>query len=225
MVITREIREEIKNSVRTTIHSILSEENFIEQIVQKVSDSVAKTVGIKIAGIEKKISEMNKKFAVDSTVIKELKEETSLLESENEYLSLKYDEIDQRARSQNLRIFELNERQQENLSEIVVELFESRLAIKITKEDILMCTRVEKIQADRPRCILLNLNSSSMKQRIFSKKKMFKGMSIVLKEDLTENRLELMKAAIEKTSLRSVWSHDGNNYAMKDSKRIAIKTK
>nr|CAH7743110.1 unnamed protein product [Callosobruchus chinensis] len=47
MVTTREIREEIKNSVTNTINSILKEEAFINQLVQKVSDNLAKTISEK----------------------------------------------------------------------------------------------------------------------------------------------------------------------------------
>nr|CAH7764608.1 unnamed protein product [Callosobruchus chinensis] len=37
---------------------------------------------------------------------------------------------------------------------------------------------------------------------------MLKGSGIVVKEDLTDNRLKLMKAAIERASLKRVWSYN-----------------
>ncbi|KAG5861317.1 hypothetical protein JTB14_017995 [Gonioctena quinquepunctata] len=86
MVITREIRDEIRNSVSTSINSVLKEEAFIKLIVEKVSDSLTKTLGEKIGELEQKINETNKKCVENSTVIEELKEETAVLKSENEYL-------------------------------------------------------------------------------------------------------------------------------------------
>nr|CAI5854777.1 unnamed protein product [Callosobruchus analis] len=64
-----------------------------------------------------------------------------------------------------------------------------------------------------------------MMQNIFNNKKMLKGSGIVVKEDLTDNRLKLMQAAIEKISLKGVWSYNGTIYVMKDNRRISIKNK
>ncbi|KAG5868260.1 hypothetical protein JTB14_016413 [Gonioctena quinquepunctata] len=86
MVITREIRDEIRNSVSTSINSVLKEEAFIKLIVEKVSDSLTKTLGEKIGELEQKINETNKKCVENSTVIEELKEGTAVLKSEDEYL-------------------------------------------------------------------------------------------------------------------------------------------
>nr|CAH7721622.1 unnamed protein product [Callosobruchus chinensis] len=54
---------------------------------------------------------------------------------------------------------------------------------------------------------------------------MLKGSGIVFKEDLTDNRLKLMEAAIERASLKGVWSYNGTIYVMKDNRRISIKNK
>nr|CAH7753485.1 unnamed protein product [Callosobruchus chinensis] len=54
---------------------------------------------------------------------------------------------------------------------------------------------------------------------------MLKGSGIVVKEDLTDNRLKLMEAAIERASLKRVWSYNGTIYVMKDNRRISIKNK
>ncbi|KAG5895665.1 hypothetical protein JTB14_026988 [Gonioctena quinquepunctata] len=61
MVITREIRDEMRNSVSTSINSVLKEEAFIKLIVEKVSDSLTKTLGEKIGELEQRINETNKK--------------------------------------------------------------------------------------------------------------------------------------------------------------------
>nr|CAI5826918.1 unnamed protein product [Callosobruchus analis] len=76
MVITREIRDEIKLSVSSSINSILKNDEFLDQLVQKVTESIAKT-------LEAKFIELEKKVADNSTGIVELKEETALLKYEN----------------------------------------------------------------------------------------------------------------------------------------------
>nr|CAH7754393.1 unnamed protein product [Callosobruchus chinensis] len=57
---------------------------------------------------------------------------------------------------------------------------------------------------NRTRGVLLKLSRPLLKQAIYNKKKLLKGSGIVIKEDLTENRMKLLEAAIEKTSLKSV---------------------
>nr|CAI5857157.1 unnamed protein product [Callosobruchus analis] len=152
----------------------------------------------------------------NSTVIRELKEETNMLKMENEY---------QEARSCNLRLFKVKENPQENLKGVIIHLFETHLNIKLNLDDTVFCLRFGKKQDGHSRGILLKLAKVGMKQNIYSKKKMFKGSGVIVKEDLTDARLKLMEAAIENTSLRSVWSHDGTIMAMKGNHRVTIKTK
>nr|CAI5819785.1 unnamed protein product [Callosobruchus analis] len=191
-------------------------------LIEKVTDGVTKTISAKIAQLEQKIDKISQENIL---VVKELREETSILRQENEYLMQKYDRLDQEARCNNLRIFNIKEDPQEILSDVLVEKFQSRLGIKANKDEILVCTRFGKKQDRRSRGILLKLSNINTKQAIYNKKKQFRGTGIVVKEDLTEHRIKIMKAAIEKTYLKSVWSYNGLVYAMKDNKRQLIKDK
>nr|CAI5840026.1 unnamed protein product [Callosobruchus analis] len=96
MVITREIRDEIKLSVSSSINSILKNDEFLDQLVQKVMESIAKT-------LEAKFIELEKKVADNGTGIMELKEETALLKCENECLLQKIDAFDQMSGCNNLQ--------------------------------------------------------------------------------------------------------------------------
>nr|CAH7757872.1 unnamed protein product [Callosobruchus chinensis] len=73
-----------------------------------------------------------------------------------------------------------------------------------------MCRRIGKKLTNRPRSILLKLAHVNSKQRICKNKSRLKGSGIVIKEDLSEKRLKLMEVAIEKTSLKQVWSLNGS---------------
>nr|CAI5844610.1 unnamed protein product [Callosobruchus analis] len=66
---------------------------------------------------------------------------------------------------------------------------------------------------------------SRLNNRVYNSKKRLKGTGVVMKEDLTENKMKLMEAAIEKTSLRDVWSSMGNVFAMKNNVRHLIDSK
>nr|CAI5829100.1 unnamed protein product [Callosobruchus analis] len=107
MVVTREIREEIKNSVSTSITSLLKEYALISRIVEKVTDSVIKTIQGRLSQLEEKVETLS----TYSPVIKDLRNEVSALKSDNEYLLKKLDELDQDRRSNNLMIFKVPEKE------------------------------------------------------------------------------------------------------------------
>nr|CAI5847105.1 unnamed protein product [Callosobruchus analis] len=218
MVITRDIRDEIKNSVSSGINSILRSDEFLDQLIQKVTENVAKTLKVRFTELEKKLAD-------NSAVIVELKEETALLRYENECLSQKYDDIEQASRINKLRIFQVKEKSQEKLAQEVTNIIKSHLGVTIDHNEILSCTRIGKKVNNKPRGILLKLTNIHKKQDIFNKKKNFKRTGIVIKEDLTDLRLKIMEAAIEKTSLKGVWTYNGRVFVLKDGKKIMIKSK
>nr|CAI5866476.1 unnamed protein product [Callosobruchus analis] len=221
MVITREIREEIKHSVSTSITSLLKDDEFIVRIVQKVSDGVIKTVEDRLSRLEEKVNRLTD----NSTVIQDLKAEVNALKSENDYLLKKQDELDQAKRSNNLRFFQVAEKENENnLISDVTRLIESHLGIKLQDSEIVTCYRIGKKSANKSRGILVTFSNSRIKQLIYNAKKKLKGSGIVIKEDLTGTRFRLMEAAIEKTSVKSVWSYFGNIYVLKNGKRFVIRS-
>nr|CAI5848846.1 unnamed protein product [Callosobruchus analis] len=223
MVITREIREEIKHSVSTSITSLLKDDEFIVRIVQKVSDGVIKTVEDRLSRLEEKVNRLTDNTR--STVIQDLKAEVNALKSENDYLLKKQDELDQAKRSNNLRFFQVAEKENENnLISDVTRLIESHLGIKLQDSEIVTCYRIGKKNANKSRGILVTFSNSRIKQLIYNAKKKLKGSGIVIKEDLTGTRFRLMEAAIEKTSVKSVWSYFGNIYVLKNGKRFVIRS-
>nr|CAI5845904.1 unnamed protein product [Callosobruchus analis]CAI5862106.1 unnamed protein product [Callosobruchus analis] len=216
MVITREIREEIGKTVSNCIANMLKDDGFIQSIAQKVTECVVKTIEGRIGQLEQKIHE-------NSAVLVDLKRDISDLKSENDYLIKKYDDLDQHDRRSNLRIFKLQEKDNENTAFEVTQLLESKLGIKISHGDIISCNRIGKRAPNKVRSILVQFSIPSLKRSIYNKKKSLKGSGIVIKEDLTDRRLKLMEAAIEKCSLRSVWSFMGDIFVLHNNKRVPIK--
>nr|CAH7735730.1 unnamed protein product [Callosobruchus chinensis] len=126
-------------------------------------------------------------------------------------------------RNKNLRIFNFPEKNGEDLPQEIIRLCNSKLDVPIEKEDIVVCSRIGKKLSNRPRSILLKLAHVNSKQRIYKNKSRLKGSGIVIKEDLSEKRLKLMQVAIEKTSLKQVWSFNGSIYVLHRDKRHVIK--
>nr|CAI5818435.1 unnamed protein product [Callosobruchus analis] len=189
--------------------------------MQKVADNIAKTLVARMDNLEKKIEDI---ISSNSTVVNVLKEETVMLRSENEQLQKRIDFLDQELRINNLRIFNLSEKDQENVAEEVMQLVSSRIGVSIKQEDIVDCRRLGRKREGKPRAIILKLTNLAKKQSIYNKKKMLSGTNICIKEDMIETKVKLMEAEIEKTSLRRVWSHMGTVYVLKDNNKIVIRS-
>nr|CAI5840502.1 unnamed protein product [Callosobruchus analis] len=78
MVLTRDIREEIKSVVSQSIKSILNDDQ-VKRIIEKVVDGVTKTIEERIGRLEQKIETT---ITENSTVIADIKEEAAILKSE-----------------------------------------------------------------------------------------------------------------------------------------------
>ncbi|CAG9823999.1 unnamed protein product [Phaedon cochleariae] len=228
MVITREIKDEIKNAVSSALNSLLTED-FINKIAEKVTDSVLTSLNRKLSMLEQKVSDMDTRLntidSENSTVIHSLKSEIKELKKENVTVLKRYDYLEQETKMSNLRLFNLEESESGNTKNEVIKLLNSKMQLQLKENDISVCTRVGKNTAnnEKPRGIFMKLSNPSIQQMIYKNKKLLKGTGVVMKEDLTIHRLNLMKKAIEKTSIRSVWTFSGNIYATKNNQKFSIK--
>nr|CAI5852650.1 unnamed protein product [Callosobruchus analis] len=86
MVITREIKDEIKLSVSSAIIAVLTEDAFVKTIVEKVSECVAKTLKERVADLEKKVDVIHKRVdhekQENEVIIDALKSEIRMLKTE-----------------------------------------------------------------------------------------------------------------------------------------------
>nr|CAI5857871.1 unnamed protein product [Callosobruchus analis]CAI5862065.1 unnamed protein product [Callosobruchus analis]CAI5863354.1 unnamed protein product [Callosobruchus analis] len=60
------------------------------------------------------------------------------------------------------------------------------------------------------------LRDNKIKTATYSKKRMLKGSGIVMKEDITTERLKVVKEASEKCGLKNVWTVNGVVFAKTD---------
>lgn len=228
MVLTREIRDEIQNAVNTAFKQCINDQTFIKTIATSVSDAVTKTVNKKLAEIEQKLEQI-----INEQTQEKLELETKLniqddtiqkLKRENENLIRNIDFIEQETKKNCLRIFNFPEKNKENTKEEVVKLVTSKLSIGLTEEDIEICYRVGKLGvSNKPRSILLKMKSYDLRQKIYHTKKTLKGTGIIVREDLTRLRVELLNKIIEKTSVKHVWTEAGKIYVNHNNKICIIR--
>nr|CAH7730958.1 unnamed protein product [Callosobruchus chinensis] len=101
----------------------------------------------------------------------------------------------------------------ENLTEKVYDIFTNKMKVEINKSEIIAAYRVGRKLDNKPRQILVTFQDNAIKMLTYNRKRFLKGSNIVIKEDLTVLRLNIMNAASEKYGYRNVWSTNGAIFA------------
>nr|CAH7719784.1 unnamed protein product [Callosobruchus chinensis]CAH7738924.1 unnamed protein product [Callosobruchus chinensis] len=108
----------------------------------------------------------------------------------------------------------------ENTLVAVKKIISSKLKINPEELDnnVVTAYRVGQKAEARPRHIIVAFRDNQIKHSIYAKKKMLKGSQIVMKEDLTVERMKIVKEASEKYGFKNVWTFNGNIFVKTDNK-------
>nr|CAH7720377.1 unnamed protein product [Callosobruchus chinensis] len=96
------------------------------------------------------------------------------------------------------------------------------MGFTLTEGDIQSCYRIGQKTEQKSRAIFLSLKGYVIRNKIFNNKKLLKGTRIVIKEDLTTLRVNLISRVIVKTSLKSAWTSEGKIYVKYNGKICKI---
>lgn len=130
------------------------------------------------------------------------------LQGGNDRLAAKTDDLEQRSRLENLRIFGLAEKSNENTDQLVLDVAK-KVGVTLNLSSIARSHRVGKKRPGSSRPVIVKFVSFADRQRMFGAKKNLKGTKITIKEDLTNTRMEILKAAMNHFSDSSVWTQNG----------------
>ncbi|CAG9819992.1 unnamed protein product [Phaedon cochleariae] len=229
MVLTREVTKEIKNAESNAMDRILRDQKFIKALTDNVAEAVIDSVSKKLSDIEQKrrnfehdLRELKRdneyKFnTLDVSIKKVIKEKVSMLQ--------KYDNMEQETRRNNLRVFNYQEKNTEDTRQEIMKLFNHKLSTKLTDDDIEICYRIgKKEENQKPRGIFMKLKNHDLKQDIYKRKKLLKGTGVIIREDLTRARVELLTKTIEKVSIKNAWTDAGKIYVNNNSKISIIRS-
>lgn len=89
------------------------------------------------------------------------------------------------------------------------------MGVAVDESEIEDCFRIGKFIQGKTRPILVKFARLDIKRNIYKIKKMLKGSGIVIREDLTANRVKIIKLLLEKMNGTDgmVWTIDGNIFA------------
>jgi len=130
------------------------------------------------------------------------------VDSRLDKLDLKVDDIEQRSRLENLRIFGIPEKPGEQTDQLVIDVA-SKIGVTLTSSSIGRSHRVGPKKPGSKRAIIVKFVSFADRQKMFTAKKQLKGTNITIKEDLTAARQAVLKKAMEKFSDCPVWTRNG----------------
>ncbi|CAG9812893.1 unnamed protein product [Phaedon cochleariae] len=204
----------------------MQSKEFIETIVDNVTEAIVKTLDKRFTDLENSVASLKSDF--DSAQHK-IAEKTQSLENtmsdetrKREEAEMKLEYSDQLSRQTSLRIFNLREMSKENTRTELIDLFNSKMGMKLKSEDIEICYRVGKQNNKHSRCTYLKLSNIAVKQNIYAKKKMLKGTGIVVKEDLTKKKVDLVNQIAEKIGFKNVWPENGKIYVFHNERTQLI---
>lgn len=196
-------------------------ENIVqEKILEKFNDRWMESLITKIC--EKVEISFKDRFDKQERQIVKLEKQVSSLKSDIEQLQINNDKLEQYSRKNDIRIFGLKEKRNENIVEETYSFFKQKLGAQIERADIREVNRIGKNMENRDRPIIVKFMKESSKNEVFYKKKQLKGTGITMREDLTKARLDLIKVAIEQFESKNVWTQGGRVFVFAQNRKHVV---
>ena len=223
--------------IQDTVNSLLTNIPFKELVHTMVKDMMSE----EIYKLQKRVEESegrvmqlecqlkNKENEICSLHADLEKEKTSIQNHD-----LKYNEIEQYSRRNNLRIFGIAEKKGENTDQLVIDVAK-RIGVKISLDDIDRSHRTGKPHARedppaptdesrkseeatqdavRPRPILVKFTSYRRRHDMITQRRKLKKTKISISEDLSKFKLDLLRETAKHPSVRQAWTTDGRIIAL-----------
>lgn len=182
----------------------------IKMLTESISSSITAQLDKKLDNINLTLSSINN---FQDKCIKRLNN-----------VEVNHDLLEQYTRRNNIRIFGLSEGPNENVDLLVTELFTNKLNVRCSIEDIERAHRIGQVTPDKERPVIVKFVSYRKRDEVIKKRMLLKGTKVIIREDLTKLRLELLKQATLKYGPRKVWTRDGNIYCIENNQKKKIST-
>lgn len=205
---------------KTKVHNELSTEELIYKVCNEFMEKIDKSMDEKFVVFRDKLNEVtNSVSSLNNTVRNNVKDISQL--------NKKVDALEQASKNNTLRICGLNEEEDEcSVVDHVANFFSEKLGVTCRAEDFISIYRINKIDSkkDKPRIVLVKFANLVKRKEVFLARKLLKGGSVFIFEDLTKIRFNLLNAAKKKLGNRNAWSIDGNIYVWSEEnqKKLSV---
>lgn len=204
MVLTKQQVEDVEVIFRR----VFTQEK--EDIIKKISAQFDAKIDIIVSKYENEIKDLKTELEEHRKIIKKLEQ--------------KSDDAEQYSRRNIVRIFGIKEEHQENVQETVISTINRHLHLQISPDVIDNCHRTGEKTASKHRPIILKFIGYKQKQELLFKRKHLKGTGITIQEDLTRERLKLLKLAKSAFGVKNAWTIRGNVIVNSDTGKRKIRT-
>lgn len=190
--------DQLQAAVKTLVMKLCSSDEFVSQL----TESITKALETKFSKQVKVLKDENIK----------IKTELKKLEEVNHNLTRKFDRLDEVMRCKTLRFYGIKEEKNEKLMEIIKDtIINKKLGFKINASEIESCYRVGSIENDKVRPVVVIFSHLGLRKSIYKSKKKLKGTGIVIREDLTNKKLNILKMVLEKMKSKGItWTNNCN---------------
>lgn len=190
----RNVKESMEDTVKRVLKDVLQDASILQVLATMIKDHI--------------LTELEKTINENTAVIEALKETINEKDAVINDLQVKLDDLEQYQRRQCLRVFGVEEGADEDTDVKAIEIAR-KIGVDLSIEDIDRSHRIGVRNNDRPRPIIIKFVSYRKRSEVFHSKKNLKGSGVTIREDLTKMRHSLLKEAINKYGVRSVWTLDG----------------
>lgn len=200
---------DIQSTIKTLVNKICSSEEFINEIAESIIAMVSKQFKEKIQVLENENSVLKSRI---------MKQEEAVVT-----INKRYEKMEQNYRNKGIRIYGVKEGRNENTTKVVIDLIKQKIKLDVKESKIKSYYGIGKSQKDKPRVIFVYFNRLDVKKKVYSNKKIFKGSGIVIREDLTKEKLNVLKMALEKIGQNGkVWTNNGRVFVKSNNSEAII---
>lgn len=212
MVFTERQKTELKNISKEMSKEIMNEfindKKFMELFANKIVDIVSHKISEHVEKLSDKINTLEMNF--------------NNIQGENNELRFKIDNLEQQLKLTHLRIYGISEDNEISLKLKLQDLFKSKMGV--SDVSFTSCYRIgSENNSGKPRATLIKFENIEQRNMVYYNKKKLKGTKIVISEELTKGRYELLMLAREKLGKKNVWSVNGNIFAMINGEKFKLK--
>lgn len=212
MVFTERQKEEIKRLVKDISKEVLQEmlqnKKFVENISETLADKLSQKLLQKVEDLSSQINEHSNKIRT--------------IQGECEELSQKVEELEQKTNNFKLRFYGIKNENVNTLKDDIQNL----IAMKIGVPDVQInsCFRIKSKGNRNKDPVIVVFDSMKQRNSVYFNKKKLKGSNVVITEELTRIKYDLMLFAKEKLGKTNTWTIEGRIYSWVNGKKFLIKS-
>ena len=223
---------EAKDIIKDVLKELFTHSDFHELL----ANCIDKAIGRQMQKIQEEQERQEGKIFVLEQNLEKRDAEILLIKTSMEELSKackglqnNLNSLEQYSRRNCLRVFGLPSQSDEDTTDLILTLANSKLNVNIEGKDI---DRSHRIGPTRPgnnkhHSIIVKFTSYQTRDLVIRNRRKLEGTGIVIKEDLTMENQKLLKATTENPKVSTAWTKDGNIFALiqKDGKDSVKKVK